>query len=232
MSTTTNAQLLTRMTNKRGYAASAKITSTSFIVTGGRDEGNNVLSSSEIIDSYGSVTPGPELPLPLYQHSMININDTLMLIIGGFSSGNIAQKKTYFVDKQNQEWSDGPELITARRLLAAGIVNDEVTQEKLIIATGGYDGSSYLKSTEILIDGQWSLGPELPFGISSPSMVPFGSGQAIIGGFDGSYQGKIYHLTCAQRICNIEQMTQELSVPRSTFVAIPIPDHLSGCTED
>ena len=85
--TATNAQLLTRMTNKRYYAASAKITSTSFIVTGGYD-GANILSSSEIIDSDGSVTPGPELPLPLYQHSMININDTFMLIIGGAAGGH------------------------------------------------------------------------------------------------------------------------------------------------
>ena len=75
-------------------------------------------------------------------------------------------------------------------------------------------------------------GPELPIGINGHSMVPFGSGQAIIGGYgDGAYQGKIYHLTCSQRICNIQPMTQELSVPRQDFVAIPIPDHLSGCTE-
>ena len=66
-------------------------------------------------------------------------------------------------------------------------------------------------------------------------MVPFGSGQAIIGGTahtsDGGAQGKIYHLTCAQRICKIEKLTDELSLPRGSFVAIPIPDHLSGCTE-
>ena len=62
--TATNAQLLSKMTNKRSKAASAKITSTSFIVTGGHD-GANILSSTEIINSDGSVTPGPELPLPL-----------------------------------------------------------------------------------------------------------------------------------------------------------------------
>ena len=76
-----------------------------------------------------------------------------------------------------------------------------------------------------------TAGPELPIGIFGHSMVPFGSGQAIIGGEgDGGVQRKIYHLTCSQRICNIQQMTQELSVPRGYFVAIPIPDHLSGCT--
>merc|ERR1739848_771547 len=139
---------------------------------------------------------------------MINMNDTSMLIIGGQSSGFITQKKTHFYNKQNQEWSDGPELITARRDLSAGIVIDSITQEKLIIATGGiYGPFNSLKSTEILIDGEWSLGPELPFGLKGHSMVPFGSGQAIIGGYgDRAYHGKIHHLTCSQRICNIQQM--------------------------
>ena len=64
-------------------------------------------------------------------------------------------------------------------------------------------------------------------------MVPLGSGQAIIAGNreGGGPHGKIYHLTCSQRICKIEKLTKEVSVHRKTFVAIPIPDHLSGCTE-
>ena len=40
---------------------------------------------------------------------------------------------------------------------------------------------------------------------------------------------KIYHYTCSQRSCLISTLTQELAVPRTNFVAIPIPDSLSGC---
>ena len=64
-------------------------------------------------------------------------------------------------------------------------------------------------------------------------MVPFGNGQVIIGGCgNGEYQRKIYHITCANRQCTITKMDQEMFIPDSDFdfVAIPIPDDISGCT--
>merc|ERR1712150_338772 len=130
------------------------------------------------------------------------------------------------------KWSDGPNLNIGRRALAAGIVTDDVTNEELVIVSGGTAGSHshQLKSTEILMDNKWSLGPELPVGIFVHSMVPFGNGQVIIGGWNGQYQGKIYRVTCSNRKCAITKMDQELTIPRSSFVAIPIPDELSGCT--
>ena len=73
-------------------------------------------------------------------------------------------------------------------------------------------------------------GPQLPIGLEFHSMVPFGNGQAIIGGYNGYHQGKIYHVTCANRQCKITKMDQELAIPRHNFVAIPIPDDISGCT--
>ena len=65
-------------------------------------------------------------------------------------------------------------------------------------------------------------------------MVPLGLGQAIIGGHDINhvYQTKIYHNTCSDRICTIKVLSQELSVPRANFVAIPIPDKMSGCMSE
>ena len=50
----------------------------------------------------------------------------------------------------------------ARYILeAVGIVTDETTQEKFVTVTGGFIGGAYLKSTEILIDGTWSLGEDI-----------------------------------------------------------------------
>ena len=62
-------------------------------------------------------------------------------------------------------------------------------------------------------------------------MVPLGHGQAILGGRDDNdvFQNKIYHITCSQQICTLSKMKKELSVPRAYFVAIPIPDSMSGC---
>ena len=61
-------------------------------------------------------------------------------------------------------------------------------------------------------------------------MVRLGKGQAILGGrSNGVYQTKIYSMGCSNRNCIISLLNRELSVPRYDFVAIPIPDTISGC---
>ena len=63
-------------------------------------------------------------------------------------------------------------------------------------------------------------------------MAALGIGQAIIGGLN-EYEltkKKIYNLECSKGNCVISLMIGvELSIKRSSFVAIPIPDFLSGC---
>ena len=68
------------------------------------------------------------------------------------------------------------------------------------------------------------------------SMVRLGKGQAILGGSgipslssDHVYEAKIYSMTCSNRNCIISLLNRELSVPKGAFVAIPIPDTISGC---
>ena len=76
-------------------------------------------------------------------------------------------------------------------------------------------------------------GPELPIALYGHSMVPLGFGQIIIGGTsNGNVQSKIYFLTCTTGNCVISTLVQELSVPRSAFMAIPISDTVSGCISD
>ena len=64
-------------------------------------------------------------------------------------------------------------------------------------------------------------------------MVPFGTGQVILGGYgNGGLQSKIYYITCFRQIFTISLLSKELSVPRSRFVAIPIQDSISGCISE
>ena len=62
-------------------------------------------------------------------------------------------------------------------------------------------------------------------------MVRLGKGQAILGGQSNYYdfQDKIYSMGCSNRNCIISLISRELSVPKGTSVAIPIPDTISGC---
>ena len=82
-----------------------------------------------------------------------------------------------------------------------------------------------------------TTGPDLSIPLWGHSMVPLSNGQAILG---GNYFNKgtnqqvewnpnIYFLTCSNLECNIQTMTQTASFLATYFVAIPIPDDMSGC---
>ena len=58
------------------------------------------------------------------------------------------------------------------------------------------------------------------------AMVQLGNRQAII---QGGFHDKIYLFSCMNKNYSIHQLDQVLSLPRYWFVAIPIPDTLSGC---
>ena len=74
-------------------------------------------------------------------------------------------------------------------------------------------------------------GPKLPMRLEGHAMVELGNGLAIIGGYGDGYgpQDKIHLLSCMNRNCSISTLSQELSVPRYWFLAIPIPDTIAGC---
>ena len=73
-------------------------------------------------------------------------------------------------------------------------------------------------------------GPSLPIPLYTHSMVSLGKGQAIIGGLSSNVnQAKIYSMTCSNRNCIISLLDRELSMSLEYFVAIPIPDRISGC---
>jgi hypothetical protein len=55
-------------------------------------------------------------------------------------------------------------------------------------------------------------------------MVRLGKGQAIL-----ASNAKIYSMGCSNRNCIISLLNRELSVQKAGFVAIPIPDTISGC---
>ena len=73
-------------------------------------------------------------------------------------------------------------------------------------------------------------GPLLSLSLRFHSMVRLEKGQAILGGESSNdFQAKIYSMTCSNRNCIISLLNRELSVPKGYFVAIPIPDTISGC---
>ena len=80
-----------------------------------------------------------------------------------------------------------------------------------------------------------TTGPNLSIPLWGHSMVPLSNGQAILGGIyfnkvkKTEWNPNIYFLTCSNLECNIQTMTQTASFLATDFVAIPIPDDMSGC---
>ena len=67
--------------SKRVNAASVAINSDTLWISGGFD-GYTTLSSSEFIQMNGS-TKGPQLPIALSAHAMVNMKNESTMVIGG-----------------------------------------------------------------------------------------------------------------------------------------------------
>ena len=155
------ATLITHMSAKRQYAASLVINGASLWITGGWSSDTGRLATSEYITLEGSI-PGPEMPIPIQSHALVVINKTCSLLIGGRTTG-VTLPTVYYFEHEGKNWSQGPDLIQARREHAAGIVTDETMYDEFVIVTGGEYHGIWLDSTEILIDNQWHLGKTLFF---------------------------------------------------------------------
>ena len=143
---------ITHMSAKRQYAASLVIDKTKLWITGGL-----YLASSEYITLKG-IEPGPELPTSIDSHALVAIDNTLSMLIGGSKVVNKGTNTTHYFDHQSHNWIQGPDLMQARWGHAAGIVTDQVTNEELVIVTGGNRNGIFLDSTEMLFNNQWNWG--------------------------------------------------------------------------
>jgi hypothetical protein len=153
--TSEKATLVTHMSVGRDGAASIVINDNTLWVTGGYGYGASIYASTEYVTVTGTML-GPDLPMALRGHAMVAINITCSMVIGGQSNGYYSAS-TFYYDRNEEEWINGPSLMQARERHARGIVTDEVTDENFVAVTGGnYFGT--LDSTEILQDGEWVQG--------------------------------------------------------------------------
>ena len=105
------------------------------------------------------------MPLAIGSHTMVAINDSTIMVIGGFSptGGNIVNTYYYNPDPMDDKptnWIDGPSLLEGRRSHASAILGHH------IVTGGGIDGN-YLSSVEILdlqsFPHQWTQGKLIMF---------------------------------------------------------------------
>ena len=142
---------------ERRASAAGIVYNNALHIFGGQDNAKE-LQSSEIVKEDGSVTEGPHLPTPIWDHAIASINSTVSVMTGGFING-FPSNQTWYFNHTSQEFQPGPNLLKSRYLHSSGSVTDQKTKEKMIIIAGGVSSEfGILKSTEILLNDEWKKG--------------------------------------------------------------------------
>ena len=166
------------------------------MVTGGDTTARNTstrsvqLNSSEILQEGGWKLSSSELPKSITNFCTVQINHSTVMTIGGFGPGYV--QNTYIFNSELLSWSSGPLLNSKRERLACGNVIWSLNSYHFsIIAVGGSNNVDHNKTTEILddIEGNWRLGPELPFAIDDGSLMEDPAGGVILIGGESTEIG-------------------------------------------
>jgi hypothetical protein len=175
----------------------------------------------------------PSLPVTVWAHCMVTVNPTTVMVIGGLQNGLIPGKTFYYTFRE-ESLTEGPELKNKREGHSCGkIRRSKESQEMSIIVAGGYDGSSYFSSVEILDVGsnEWQTGPELPFGIVDSQMVEDQNGGVVlIGGYSDVFLDTLYQLPHSGQDAVWTKMEQKMKSGRQFHTAFFVPDNIVDCS--
>jgi hypothetical protein len=150
-----------KLTQARSESASVVLNGNTLWMTGGALDGDVPTNSTEFVQPTGT-RRGPDLPLEIGDHCLVSLNDTTILLIGGWVGHWTGSKATFYYNTDHETWTEGPSLITGRAGHSCALFKspqDGTTDT--VIVTGGYSsGGSYLASTEFLhSDSQsWTSG--------------------------------------------------------------------------
>ncbi len=233
------SRIMAVMKQERAYSASLPIIVDTTIsnekrlwVTGGKGKENNRLKSTEFIAS--SSEQGPQLPFPMADHCLLELNYATALTIGGSSL-----KASMMFDISKKAFQLGPSLAVARYGHACGVVAIG-TQMRAAIVTGGYSEQSKmsLQTTEMLVldnadnTGQWSAGPNFPasssFRTGGGVTVPDGTFVVTGGQSQTTSVSYIFQLDCrmttAVADCQWIKLEHELEIGRAGHLALLVPE--------
>lgn len=223
-----------------------------WLLTGGLAGGVTPVNRVETFDGQSWKSNAVKsLPIPVYLHCLVRLNDTILFSIGGTTPVDSASGATYAYDNDDNTWTRGPTLNEPRSGHACGIlktVNENGEIEKTIVVAGGSTGSNYAKTVEILrvnkigqIAEQWETAKfPLPRSVLFGSMVEYDGSVILVGGggapieetssidavsFDGD---ALYQLKSADG--EWVELPQKLKEKRSQATAFLVSDEIAGCS--
>ena len=114
---------------------------------------------------YNKPSEGREsLPYPAIEHCMVKLNESMIMFIGGVNQSTV-YFYTFIPGDFYGLWSHGPSLPQPRNGHACEKIQIEKDHDAVVV-TGGFNGTHFLKSTQILdlnhVERGWKNGPEMP----------------------------------------------------------------------
>jgi hypothetical protein len=138
-----------RLSQPRFDAASVVWNSTTLWMTGSL-AGSGRTKSTEFVQLTGT-TPGPNLPIEVFGHCLVSLNDTTALLIGGILQDRTRSKATFFYNTDHKTWTVGPSLILGRSSHSCALFKSpQHGHTDTVIVTGGYISRYLAASTEFL----------------------------------------------------------------------------------
>jgi len=176
----------------------------------------------------------PPIPLTIAAHCIVAIDTSKLMIIGGNQNGANFQARTFILDITKCSWTEGPPLNAGRNFHSCAritvAVNPPVTGT---IVVGGFNTPSTGEfRSEFLPDNNstWLLGSPLPYPVVKAQLVnhPKG-GLVLVGGATSSAPASNNLLYLKSFGSSWLTMDQTLKTPRSSHVALLIPDSEADC---
>ena len=125
------------------------------MIIGGND-GQKDLNSSELV-SFDQTKIGPQLPVTVSYHCMVEFNASEILLVGG-KQDHIVSKNTWVIGYSNNqfEFKDSAPMNQERRMHSCGRIVDK-NGNIIILVGGGKDShGNGLDSVELLHLGKWT----------------------------------------------------------------------------
>jgi hypothetical protein len=137
------------MLEERENSASLTLNSSHLWITGGYNDGNGFLQTSEFLSIGQPSVKGPDLPYAVYGHCLVGVNSSTALLCGGGNSDG-GMNECHYMDLEDHSWSQGPSMMTKRGYHSCGIFKSAAHQGRNIVIAAGGVNSAYLDSVEFL----------------------------------------------------------------------------------
>ena len=132
-------------------------------ITGGLTDSADILeyplATTELVtangENPGTSNYGPELPLALWGHCIVAIDDDSFIVAGGNTGSFTASKSTYIYEKKTEEWTEGPQMSAERSHLQCGSFKSDAHRggyHNVVVAVGGISKQGVILDTVEIYD--------------------------------------------------------------------------------